>query len=195
MSDAKSTVHQPATSAVLALFRQSGGSQYGGEAVSQLEHALQAATQAEADGASPALISAAFLHDIGHLLHDLPDDASEQGVDDQHELLGAWWLESHFLPAVVEPVKLHVAAKRYLCTVDVAYQSRLSGPSITSLKLQGGPMSADEVREFDALPYAADAVRLRRWDEAAKVPRCVTPRIEHFAGHLDATCQSAGASE
>ena len=141
------------------------------------------------------MISAALLHDIGHLLHDLPDDASEQGVDDQHELLGAQWLESHFIPAVVEPVKLHVAAKRYLCAVDETYHSRLSGPSMTSLMLQGGPMSADEVREFDSLPFAVDAVRLRRWDEAAKVPRCVTPRIEHFARHLDATCTTAGAPE
>jgi [1-hydroxy-2-(trimethylamino)ethyl]phosphonate dioxygenase len=182
------SVSRPATALVLNLFRRSGGSQYGGEAVSQLEHALQAATFAEADGASSPLIAAALLHDIGHLLHELPDDAPEQGIDDQHELLGAAWLEARFIPDVVEPVKLHVAAKRYLCTVDPSYHSRLSPPSVTSLMLQGGPMSSEEVLAFDALPFAADAVRLRQWDEAAKVPLMVTPRVEHFARHLDAAC-------
>lgn len=180
--------HQPATREVIDLFRRHGGSQYGGEAVSQLEHALQAATCAESERASSELIVAALLHDIGHLLHDLPDDAADQGLDDRHELLGAQWLEQRFCPAVVEPVKLHVDAKRYLCAIDPAYHSQLSGPSRTSLGLQGGTMSADEVREFEQRPYSKDAARLRRWDEAAKIPLFVTPRIEHFATHLDAAC-------
>lgn len=186
--------HQPATVAVLNLFRRSGGSQYGGEAVSQLEHALQAATAAEAEGAGAALVAAALLHDVGHLLHELPDDAPDQGVDDRHELLGADWLELRFAPAVVELVKQHVPAKRYLCAVDADYRSQLSGPSLTSLALQGGPMTNDEVRAFEDSPFAQDAVRLRLWDDAAKVPGLATPRLEHFAAHLDAVCLPTGAA-
>ncbi len=183
----------PTTVAVIDLFRRRGGSQYGGEVVSQLEHALQAATSAEAEGASPALISAALLHDIGHLLHDLHDDAPDEGIDDQHELLGARWLEERFIPTVVEPVKLHVAAKRYLCAIDPRYQSQLSGPSRVSLELQGGPMTTEEALAFEQGPFAIDATRLRRWDEAAKVPMQVTPCIEHFASFLDAVCIARGA--
>lgn len=178
-------VPQPATAAVIELFRQRGGSQYGGEAVSQLEHALQVATLAEASGATSALIAAALLHDIGHLLHDLPDDAPERGIDDQHERIGARWLEERFTPAVVQPVKLHVAAKRYLCAVDPGYLQNLSEPSRISLVLQGGPMRADEVLAFEREPFARDAARLRRWDEAAKAPMSPTPPIDHFTSCLD----------
>ena len=184
---------QAATTAAIELVRRHGGSRYGGEAVSQLEHALQAATRAADEGASSALIAAALLHDIGHLLHDLPDGFPKRGIDDQHELLGARWLAERYEPAVVEPVKLHVAAKRYLCTVDADYFSKLSGPSRTSLAFQGGPMTADEVREFESGAFAQDAVQLRRWDEAAKIPLHKTPPIEHFAVHLDA-CVSAKAN-
>src|SRR5262245_38387505 len=105
------------TDEVLALFRQRGGSQYGGEAVTQLEHARQAATFAEREGAAPALIAAALVHDVGHLLHELPDDAPDRGVDDRHETLAAAWLAQRFRPATVAPVAMHVAAKRYLCAV------------------------------------------------------------------------------
>src|SRR5687768_6611408 len=114
-------MHQPTTEEVLELFRARGGSRYGGESVTQLAHALQAAQQAESESASPALIVAALVHDIGHLLHDLSEDAPDQGVDDVHENLGAQWLAARFAPNVVRPVELHVAAKRYLCAVDDAY--------------------------------------------------------------------------
>ena len=97
--------------------------------MSQNEHALQAALLAEKSGAKPALIAAALLHDIGHLLHELPEDIAEQGVDTQHEALGSAWLSQHFGPEVSESVRLHVAAKRYLCRVEPAYFDALSEAS------------------------------------------------------------------
>src|SRR5579871_1803106 len=131
------------------LFRERGRSRYGGEAVTQLEHALQAAALAEQEGARPALIAAALLHDVGHLLHDLPDDAPERDVDDRHESLAARWLAGRFGPEVVDPVRLHVAAKRYLCATAPGYLDGLSPPSLHSLELQGGPMSPGQARRFE----------------------------------------------
>ncbi len=178
------------TQEILRLFRERGGSQYGGEAVTQQEHALQAAFFAEREQTDATLITAALLHDVGHLLHSLPDDAPDQDVDDRHETLAARWLAKRFGPAVVEPVRLHVAAKRYLCAIDPNYQRQLSPPSALSLKLQGGPMSDDEVREFQSHLFCEAAVRLRRWDDAAKVRDLVTPPLEHFATYLDQVCQA-----
>jgi len=175
----------PITRDVLALFRLRGDSQYGGEAVTQLEHALQAATFAEREGAGPALIAAALLHDVGHLLHDLPQDAPDHGVDDRHESLAAAWLAARFGPAVAAPVALHVAAKRYLCAVDREYFGRLSAPSVQSLGLQGGPMTPEEAQQFETRPFFQHAVRLRRWDDAAKIVGMTTPDLDHFARYLD----------
>jgi phosphonate degradation associated HDIG domain protein len=168
----------------LRLFAKRGNSQYGGENVSQLEHALQAAFFAERQGASANLISAALLHDVGHLLHALPDDAPAQGIDDAHEELAARWLASRFGPAVCEPVRMHVLAKRYLCAVDDTYHAQLSAPSQQSLELQGGVMSAAEARALEAQPFAQDAVQLRRWDDAAKVIGLKTPDIDYYARFL-----------
>lgn len=162
------------------LFKQRGDSQYGFEAVSQLEHALQAAALGEQAGAEPALIAAALLHDIGHLLHNLPDDATEQGIDDQHEALGQRWLKRYFDDRVTEPVRLHVDAKRYLCAIDSEYMSSLSKPSLQSMAIQGGVMSQDEAQSFASLASCDDAVRLRRWDDAAKVVDHKTPPLSHF---------------
>jgi predicted HD phosphohydrolase len=134
-----------------------------------------------------------LLHDIGHLLHDLPADAPEHGIDDEHEALGGRWLATRFSRGVCEPVRLHVAAKRYLCSAEPSYLQKLSGPSLQSLQLQGGPMSPEEVLAFEQLPFFAEAVRLRRWDEAAKVEAMLTPYIEHFALHLDAAAPGASA--
>jgi [1-hydroxy-2-(trimethylamino)ethyl]phosphonate dioxygenase len=169
---------------IVDLLEVRGDSQYGGEAVTQREHALQTATLAEREQAHAALISAALLHDLGHLLHNLPDHAPDDGVDDHHETSGGSFLRKHFPPAVTEPVRLHVAAKRYLCAVQPGYFERLSQPSVVSLKLQGGPMSAQEVAEFKSLEFAEDAVRLRRWDDEAKIPDLVTPGVSHFAQYL-----------
>lgn len=175
----------PTTRTIVALFKERGSSQYGHEAVTQLQHALQAARLAEAEGADAELIVAALLHDVGHLLHDLPEEAPDQGIDDRHEVLGERWLEKHFSARVVEPVRLHVDAKRYLCAAEAGYLEILSAPSRQSLMLQGGPMNASEVAEFRSHPHYERAVRLRRWDDLAKDPSLRTPPIEHFATYLD----------
>lgn len=173
---------------VLRLFRERGDSNYGKEAVTQSQHALQAALFAERDGTQPALVVAALLHDVGHLLHDLPEDAPDRGVDDRHEAHGARWLRERFGPDVVEPVALHVAAKRYLCAIDPDYAKQLSPPSMQSLRLQGGPMTPEDVRRFESRGGFRNAVRLRRWDDAAKVVGLATPALEHFLPAIDAVC-------
>lgn len=165
---------------IVQLFRSHGDSMYGGEGVTQLEHGLQAALMAEEDGASSELVVAALLHDVGHLLHDLPDDAPDNGIDDLHERLGAEWLVSRFPPAVLEPVRLHVEAKRFLCAVEPGYWESLSKPSQISLDLQGGPMSEVECDDFRAGEHFDSAIRLRRWDDHAKIVGMVTPSLEHF---------------
>ena len=169
---------------IFELFRTRGDAAYVGEPVSQTEHALQAATFAEQDGADSALVTAALLHDIGHLVHDLGEDCADHGIDSRHEELGARWLSSRFGPEVVEPIRLHVPAKRYLCATDPAYYAGLSPASQQSLALQGGPFSADEVAAFRAGPHADAAVRLRLWDDRAKTANLQTPALEHFADHL-----------
>jgi len=165
---------------IFELFARRGGEAYFGEPVSQLEHALQTALQAEEAGAPDTLIAAALLHDIGHLLHQLPEDIADQGVDGRHELVGARWLARYFPASVAEPIRLHVAAKRYLCAVDAEYQRQLSAASIQSLALQGGAMSEAEAREIEAMPYVREAVRLRRWDDQAKAPGWKTPDLAHY---------------
>ncbi|GAA4428585.1 HD domain-containing protein [Bremerella cremea] len=170
--------------AILILFQERGNSQYGFEAVTQLEHALQSATLGLEQNASSELISAALLHDVGHLLHDLPDDAPDQGIDDHHENVGFHFLKTHFGPETYEPVRLHVAAKRYLCATREGYHDQLSEPSQVSLRLQGGPMSDAEVQEFEANPHYEAAIELRIWDDTAKVPNLVTPGLDQFEAHL-----------
>ena len=165
---------------IIELFARGGGDAYFGEPVSQLEHALQTAFQAEQEGASDTLIAAALLHDVGHLLHKAPEDIAERGVDGRHEQVGATWLARCFPAAVTEPIRLHVAAKRYLCAIDDGYQRRLSAASIRSLALQGGPMSDEEVREFEASPYAREGARLRRWDDLAKAPGLKAPELAKY---------------
>lgn len=162
-----------------------GSAQYSGEAVSQLEHALQTAWAAEQAGATAELVAAALLHDVGHLLHGHGEDCADRGVNDRHEDLGVWVLKSAFGPAVTEPIRLHVAAKRYLCSADPTYFGQLSAASVQSLRLQGGPMSDTEVREFESGPHFAAAVALRRWDEMAKVPGLATPDFAHFKSYLE----------
>jgi phosphonate degradation associated HDIG domain protein len=158
--------------------------QYGLHDVTQRQHALQAAWQAEREGGDAALITAALLHDIGHLVHDLGTNPAERGVDDRHEALGHAFLADWFGPEVTEPVRLHVAAKRYLCATEADYFAKLSRDSVLSLALQGGPMAPGEVAEFTALPEAAAAVRLRRFDEAAKVKDLETPPVAHFLPYV-----------
>lgn len=174
----------PDVNEVIELLRRRGDSEYGGEAVTQMEHALQAAALAESEGASPELIAAALLHDVGHLLHDLPDDAPDIGTDDHHEASAGNYLRQMFPESVCAPVRMHVAAKRFLCAVDDRYMAALSRPSQVSLELQGGPMSPGEVEAFRRDPHHEDAVRLRRWDDEAKVAGLVTPSLDHFARYV-----------
>ena len=168
-----------------AAFARRGHEGYG-EGVSQLDHALQCGAFAERDGAAPALVAAAFLHDIGHLLHDLPQDVADSGVDTRHESTGSAWLSQYFGPGVSEPVRLHVAAKRYLAAVEPGYFDQLSDASKLSLQLQGGPMVGAQIQAFEAEPFFSEAVRLRRWDEEGKIVGFQGPGAAHF----DATVRS-----
>lgn len=153
---------------IFALFDQLGSAYYG-EAVTQLEHALQCAHHARAAGDSDALVAAALLHDIGHLLQKQGEDAADRGVNALHERIGAAWLAQGFGPQVAEPVRMHVEAKRYLATREPGYFESLSSASSQSLVLQGGPMSEAEADAFSTSPGFDAAVRLRRYDELGKV--------------------------
>jgi len=165
---------------LIALFTRHGGDGYFGERVSQAEHALQSAALAEQEDADPALIVAALLHDVGHLIHTGGEDIADRGIDARHEAIGATYLARLFGPAVVEPVRLHVPAKRYLCAIDKSYWDDLSPASKQSLELQGGVFSPDEAQAFANRPQAQDAVRLRRWDDKAKVVGLATKPIEAY---------------
>jgi len=140
-----------------------------GEAVTMSQHMEQTAACAIADDAADDLVIAALLHDIGHFIGEHPIDALEKGDDNYHEEVGANYLQKHFAPSISEPVRLHVAAKRYLCATDADYLGRLSDASINSLKVQGGPMNAAEIASFEANPHHQAAVKLRRYDDDGKV--------------------------
>lgn len=162
------------------LFAERGHEQYSGEPVTQLEHALQTAALAEAEGADDGLVTASLLHDLGHLLHDLGDTPSMRGVDDVHQYRALPFLRGLFEDQVLDGIKLHVDAKRYLCALDSGYYAALSDDSKRSLALQGGVFDDGQAALFIAQPGAADAVRLRRWDDMAKVAGLVTPTLPHF---------------
>lgn len=172
------------TSATLAeiarLLDVNGQHRYGLSDINQIQHALQAAWLAERNGDPDALVAAALLHDIGHMVHDLGENPAAEGIDDRHEEAGHAFLQDLFGPEVTEPVRLHVAAKRYLCGKEADYFAKLSADSVLSLSLQGGPMSAAEIAAFEALPYWREAVQLRRYDEGAKVKGLATPDVRHF---------------
>jgi phosphonate degradation associated HDIG domain protein len=156
-----------------------GAETYLGEPVTLSEHMLQTAAAAERDGAGDDLVAAALLHDFGHLVA-ADDTAADRGIDTEHEELGWSFLSAHFPPAVVEPVRMHVAAKRYLCAVEPGYLDVLSSASRLSLDLQGGPMDAAEAAAFADSPFADAACSLRRYDDEAKDPRRETPPLEHY---------------
>jgi len=168
------------SSEIFSLFERSGAAAYFGERVSLTQHSLQAAYFAREQRAPAALVIAALLHDIGHLLEDLPDDLAQWTADSRHEELGARWLAVRFGPEIVEPVRLHVPAKRYLCATNASYVSRLSEASRHTLQLQGGPMTPSEAASFAAERYARDAVRLREWDDQGKVAGLSTPALSAY---------------
>jgi phosphonate degradation associated HDIG domain protein len=174
----------PRLAHIEALLTLKAEGQYGLAAINQRQHALQAALLAEQAGLGDAMVAACLLHDIGHMVHDLGDNPAEDGVDDRHEALGHDFLVAMFGPEVTEPVRLHVAAKRYLCATEADYFAKLSKDSVVSLSLQGGPMSPAEVAAFDALPQAKAAVQLRRFDEQAKVKGLATPPVAHFMPYV-----------
>src|SRR5262245_19843658 len=160
---------------IFELYRSAGRDAYRGEMVSQLEHALQAAFAAERAGASVELIVAALLHDYGHYVYDMEAADILRGVHDRHDTIGSQALAAVFPTAVTEPIRLHIEAKRYLCAVDSSYLASLSMGSTFSLRVQGGPYSAQQAAEFGALAHAQDAAQVRRWDDGAKVAGLRTP--------------------
>jgi phosphonate degradation associated HDIG domain protein len=170
----------------LRLLKDKGGRAYEGEGVSQLEHALQSAQHAERAGALAELVCAALLHDIGHLLNDRGETPTLRGVDDRHQYAALPFLRDLFPEAVLGPIRLHVDAKRYLCATRPGYHERLSEDSKRSLVLQGGIYSAVEAEQFIRQPYAAEAVKVRLWDDAAKLPGTPTPNLAHFEPTLHA---------
>lgn len=169
---------------IFGLFDRFGSESYG-EHATQLQHALQVAELARVNGCSRALVAAALLHDVGQFIDDAGNAAETLGIDARHEVSGAKYLEEHFPPEVSEPVRLHVAAKRYLCAVDSTYFDRLSDASKLSLKYQGGPMSAAEVTAFEAESFHADAVTLRRFDDTGKQPGWNPPGLIAYRALLE----------
>jgi phosphonate degradation associated HDIG domain protein len=171
---------------IAELFASEGAEEYLGEPVTQAAHMLQTATLAEGAGAAPELVAAALLHDVGHFTGAVTGRQLMSGTDNRHGEVGADWLAQWFGPKVIEPVRLHVAAKRYLCAVEPDYAAALSPASIFTLSIQGGPMRDAEARDFAESPYAEAACRLRRWDDAAKQPGAKTPPFGHFRPLLTA---------
>ena len=176
------------------LFAGQGAAKYLGEPVTIGVHMRQAGALAQTAGAAPELVAAALLHDVGHMLSGLSQDVAERGINDVHERNGADWLEKHFGPAVVMPVRLHVAAERYLCAVEPEYLRGLSPASQLSLGLHGGPVAPAEVRSFEAQPHAKAAVALRRWDDGAKVPGWQVPDLETYRTVLATALRRGGNS-
>ena len=171
---------------LVALFASPAARRMYDEAVTELEHALQTAALAQADGAADHLVAAALLHDVGHLVSDdnvtLDEDLAE---DFHHERVGARYLARWFGPEVTAPVALHVAAKRYLCAVEPGYLDDLSPSSTRSLALQGGPMSPSEVEAFERLAHHEAAVLVRRWDDRAKVAGLAVADLDAYRSLLD----------
>lgn len=166
-----------------------GEAMYGGESVTQLQHALQCAALAEEADAGDGLIAAALLHDYGHLLA-MDEGAAAAGKDMRHEDIAAKTLRKWFGPEVTEPIRLHVAAKRYLCSVNPDYFATLSPASVTSLNVQGGPFTQTEADAFMQGPHGDAAAKLRVWDDLAKDTTKVTPPLEHYRPMVERTCKA-----
>ena len=158
----------------------------GDRITSQTAHGLQAATIAEAEGASAAMIAAALLHDIGRIINPKDREITDSGGDAKHEEVARTLLEPHLGPAVTRPIKWHVAAKRYLVATDPDYSKKISPGSKRSMAGQGGVLGDREAQAFIAQPYAREGVALRRWDDRAKSPDAQTPPFEHFVPYIEA---------
>jgi phosphonate degradation associated HDIG domain protein len=162
------------------LFARHGAEQYSGEPVTQLQHALQTAHLAEQSDADDALVTACLLHDLGHLLNHRGETPTLRGIDDTHQYFALPFLRGLLPDAVLDAIKLHVDAKRYLCQANDGYYARLSDDSKRSLALQGGVFDAAQASAFIAQPAARDAVMLRQWDDLAKQADLATPSLAHF---------------
>jgi phosphonate degradation associated HDIG domain protein len=167
-----------------ALYASKGGRMYSGEPVTLLEHALQTAWLAERAGAPDALVAASLLHDIGHMVNDRGETPTERGIDDLHQYHALAVLRGAFPEEVLEPIRWHVDAKRYLCCERPEYYAGLSPDSKRSLALQGGIFSTQEADAFAARRWAGEAVKLRLWDDLAKVAGERTPDWPHFEAVL-----------
>ena len=177
---------------IFSIFGSRGSAAYFGESVSTTEHCLQTAHCAQLEQAPVALIVASLLHDIGHLVVDVPDDIADWTSDAFHEKVGGDWLAKRFGPEVSEPVRLHVLAKRYLCATRPAYLAKLSPASIITLKLQGGVMSCAEIVSFEAEPFFKDAIRIREWDDQGKVTGSETPDLPSYRTMIEHGHDRAG---
>jgi [1-hydroxy-2-(trimethylamino)ethyl]phosphonate dioxygenase len=180
---------------ILDLFAQQGAREYMGEAVSMAQHMEQTAACAVADGAVDELVIAALLHDIGHFICDHPIEALEQGRDNYHEEAGATFLARNFPSTVSEPIRLHVAAKRYLCATDPGYFGRLSAASVNSLNVQGGPMNPSEIAAFEANPHHQAAVKLRLYDDDGKVAGLTINPITSYREMLESLVSESLVSD
>lgn len=176
------------------LFAHRGGTLYSGEPVTQTEHALQTAFLAEQAGADDERVTAALLHDLGHLVQDHGETPTLRGVDDLHQYQALPFLRGLFGPRVLDAIGWHVDAKRYLCATLPAYKAALSADSLRSLALQGGVFSADEVQAFLLRPHAGEAVELRLWDDMAKQPGLATPGLAHYLARAARCRQAAGGA-
>jgi [1-hydroxy-2-(trimethylamino)ethyl]phosphonate dioxygenase len=178
---------------IFSIFSSRGSAAYFGEPVSVTQHCLQAAHCAQLEQAPASLIVAALLHDIGHLVVDVPDDIEEWTSDAFHERVGGDWLAKRFGPEISEPVRLHVPAKRYLCATRPSYLAKLSPASVITLKLQGGVMSAAEVAAFESEGFFKEAVRIREWDDHGKVAGSDTPDLVSYRAMIEHCHLHAGS--
>jgi len=173
---------------ILAAFAACGHLDYG-ESISMQEHMLQSAFLAESKGEDDAVVVATLLHDYGHLVCNMPNNTFEEGIDNYHEDAGADALQDWFGDEIVGAVRLHVAAKRYLCAATPAYRDKLSPASITTLAVQGGPMDEQEMAEFRKLAGHRMALKVRVYDDLGKEKQMERPELEHYIPKLVA-CMS-----
>lgn len=169
---------------IFSIFREYGNRHYG-ENVSELEHALQTAEFARQFGESDSIVLSCLLHDYGHMLHDLGEDIAQHGIDARHEIIGATLLKDLFPEIILEPIRQHVAAKRYLCWKNPAYEAGLSESSRLSLQLQGGPMTDVEAQKFETNPHFIACIKVRYYDDMGKVPNMPTADLQSYRSLIE----------